>query len=214
MFPAVYALVGMGAVLGAVVHAPLAAILILLELTSDYHIVLPAMLATIVATGVARFIYPESVYTIAVKAHGIRLGSARDLSLLRRTSIEQVGLQPALLFGREMPLAQLVKAMGDELRDAVIVDEGGFYYGILRHEDVEAALFNPDSMPLLVAGELARRDIPMLCTLDNLGQAIELLSATQVGTLAIALPHSASKVVGVVSQQYLLRRYQEMLSRE
>ena len=125
VFPAVYALVGMGAVLGAVVHAPLAAILILLELTSDYHIVLPAMLATIVATGVARFIYAESVYTVAVKAHGIKLGSARDLMMLRRIAIEQVGLQPALVFGREMPLAQLVKAMGDEVRDAVIVDEEG-----------------------------------------------------------------------------------------
>src|SRR5205814_10383744 len=55
--PEVYAMVGMGAVLAAVVHAPLASILILSDLTHDYKIVLPGMLAIIIATGVARLIF-------------------------------------------------------------------------------------------------------------------------------------------------------------
>ena len=51
--PEIYALVGMGAVLAAVVHAPLASILICFEVTEDYKVMVPAMLACVVATAIA-----------------------------------------------------------------------------------------------------------------------------------------------------------------
>ena len=73
--PEVYALVGMGAVLAAVVHAPLASILILSDLTHDYAIILPAMLATVIATGVARMIFRDSIYTLTLRARRARRGA-------------------------------------------------------------------------------------------------------------------------------------------
>ena len=93
--PEVYALVGMGAVLAAVVHAPLAAILILLDLTSDYPLALPAMLATIIATGVARRIYSDSIYTMTLRERGLHTGGSTDQILLRRLGVEQVPFEPA-----------------------------------------------------------------------------------------------------------------------
>ena len=64
-------------------HAPLAAILILLELTRNNSVVLPAMLASIIATGFARSIYPDSIYTLALRQRGVRLGATGDMMLLR-----------------------------------------------------------------------------------------------------------------------------------
>src|SRR6185312_14218022 len=54
VYPEAYAMVGMGAVLAAIIHSPLASILIILELTYEPALVLPAMLAVVVATGTAR----------------------------------------------------------------------------------------------------------------------------------------------------------------
>src|SRR5262249_47847159 len=102
--PRIYALVGMGAVLAAVVHAPLAAILILMALTGNYHLALPAMLASIVATGVARRIFPESIYTAALRERGLRLGGSADHSVLRRLNVEQVSLEPAATLAPSDPL--------------------------------------------------------------------------------------------------------------
>ena len=60
--PELYSLVAMGAALAAVVHAPMASILICFELTQDYKVMLPAMLACIVAVAVrARFIPTVSI---------------------------------------------------------------------------------------------------------------------------------------------------------
>ena len=211
VYPAVYALIGMGAVLGAVVHAPLAAILILLELTSDYHIILPAMVATILAVGTARFIFPESVYSMHLRTRGIRTGSTRDLGLLRRISVEQIGMEPASVIDRETPMVRVLELMGGEIRDAAVVDEHGAYFGMLCRQDIEAAVLQPHSLPLLVAGELARPGIPLLCSTDDLDRALEVFAHANVGTLAVSLPEAPDRVVGVLSHQFLMKRYHELL---
>jgi chloride channel protein, CIC family len=68
---AAYAVVGMGSFLAATTHAPLTSILLIFEMTLDYEVVLPLMLACVTGHYVAR-IYRrgESVYTRALKAKG------------------------------------------------------------------------------------------------------------------------------------------------
>ena len=48
-----YGLVGMGAVFAGAARAPITAVLIIFELTGDYHIILPLMVAVVIATAVA-----------------------------------------------------------------------------------------------------------------------------------------------------------------
>ncbi len=88
--PEAYALIGMGAVLSAIVHAPLASVLILVEVTGDFNVMLPSMLATIVATGVAQMIARDSIYTLSLRQRGVRVGTGNDLTLLRRMTLEQI----------------------------------------------------------------------------------------------------------------------------
>ena len=52
-----YALVAMGGVVGAATHGPIAAILIIFELTNDYKIILPLMITTVIATLIANRSY-------------------------------------------------------------------------------------------------------------------------------------------------------------
>ena len=61
--PGAYALVGMGAVVAAGTHAPITAILIIFELTGDYHIILPLMISCCIATLLATQLPTASIYT-------------------------------------------------------------------------------------------------------------------------------------------------------
>ncbi len=66
--PSAYALVGMGGFLAATTHAPLTSILMLFEMTLDYDIVLPLMLACVTAHYAAKvYRRGESVYAHALK---------------------------------------------------------------------------------------------------------------------------------------------------
>ena len=58
-----YALVGMAAMTAATTHAPLLGAVMVFELSTDYAIVLPLLIATALATLTSRFLHPGSVYT-------------------------------------------------------------------------------------------------------------------------------------------------------
>jgi CIC family chloride channel protein len=66
-----YALVGMAATTAASIHAPLTAAVLVFELSGDYAIVVPLILATAVSTSLSRAIGGESVYATELRRRGI-----------------------------------------------------------------------------------------------------------------------------------------------
>ena len=66
-----YALVGMAATTAASIHAPLTAAVLVFELSGDYPIVLPLLVATVVATSISRGLGSESVYEAELRRKGI-----------------------------------------------------------------------------------------------------------------------------------------------
>jgi len=66
-----YALVGMAATTAASIHAPLTAAVLVFELSGDYPIVLPLLIATVVSTSVSRALGTESVYEAELRRKGL-----------------------------------------------------------------------------------------------------------------------------------------------
>jgi CIC family chloride channel protein len=67
-----YALVGMAAVTAATIHAPLTAAVLVFELSGDYAIALPLLLATAIATTISRACRSDSVYESELAGRGLR----------------------------------------------------------------------------------------------------------------------------------------------
>jgi chloride channel protein, CIC family len=67
-----FALVGMAATTAASIHAPLTAAVLVFELSGDYPIVLPLLLATVVATTLSRALGSESIYEAELRRKGLR----------------------------------------------------------------------------------------------------------------------------------------------
>lgn len=89
--PGFYAMLGMGAMMGATLQAPLAALMALLELTLNPNIILPGMLA-IVASGItsSHLFGRDSVFLTLLKARGLDYRSNPVAQSLRRTGIASV----------------------------------------------------------------------------------------------------------------------------
>ncbi len=73
-----YALVGMAATTAASIHAPLTAAVPVFELSGDYPIVLPLLIATVVSTSVSRALGTESVYEAELRRKGLGWGLALE----------------------------------------------------------------------------------------------------------------------------------------
>lgn len=90
--PAFYVALGMAAMLAATLRAPLAAIVIVLELTLDPAVMLPAMLIVAIATWTARRVFRQRSVVLAIlEAAGLEHPSTEDLTQARAGSIMERG---------------------------------------------------------------------------------------------------------------------------
>ncbi len=166
--PGAYALIGMGAVFAGGARAPITAVVILFELTGEYTIILPLMLAIVVATAVGKALSPDTIYTLKLRRRGVELGrpagSARPETTVgqaMRPLPEPLSCDTAL----EDVRAALLRA-GSALP---VVDADGAYCGVVTMTALEVV--DPDG----TAGELAA--VPASPVVgDPLDTAVALLS--------------------------------------
>ncbi|HEX4054779.1 MAG TPA: chloride channel protein [Tepidisphaeraceae bacterium] len=211
--PEMYALVGMGAALAAVVHAPLASILICFEVTEDYKVMVPAMLACVVATAVARVLFQDSIYTLGLRRRGIRMGGPADRAILMQLRAEQVTLEPASIIHGSDPfqkILELTAATG--ATNFVVVDENGEYRGMVVSGDIQTALLEREAIPLLVVSEMTRRDLPLVKNTDDLGTVLEAFAHHEVSHLPVTMDSRPNHVIGLISRAGLMRKYQQALA--
>jgi CIC family chloride channel protein len=210
--PELYSLVAMGAVLAAVVHAPMASILICFELTQDYKVMLPAMLACIIAVAVARSIYPDSVYTASLRTRGVRQGNTGDFVLLRRITVEQIPLEPVSVVTDSDPIQHVLDLSAmTSTYEFVVADAHGRYEGMVLASAMNPVLMDRDAVPLLVVGDVMRIDIPPVRTTDDLAAVFDAFSAHDVSHLPVCTPSNSDHIIGLISRSALIRKYQEAL---
>jgi CIC family chloride channel protein len=199
-----YALVGMGAVFAGASRAPITAVVILFELTGEYSIILPLMLAIVLATAVSRLLSGDTIYTLKLRRRGIDLEGAAPGA--------RIGAQHE---GSVMdPLPSPLPA-STELADAAdllslsgygalpVVDTSGDYLGVVTAQAVAEALAEqPDAGPAVV-GQLAEPPAPVT-TDQPLAQALHgLLSAAGAGVPVLDPLHG--RPVGWLSHHSALR---------
>jgi CIC family chloride channel protein len=210
--PGAYALVGMGALVAATAHAPLTGIVIMFELTGDYQIILPLMVACILSTVVASSLKEESIYTQKLKWKGISLRQGREESILRRLRVETVLRKEYTSFDENAPLPTiLAEALGTSQTTFPIVAADGLLAGVIRVQDLHRALDDRGALEsVLVAADLAT-PCEVVRGEDNVEQALELL--TEVGADLVPVVDAEGRILGVVFVADVLEQYSRELQK-
>jgi chloride channel protein, CIC family len=92
-----YALIGMAAVFAGAARAPITAVLIVFELTGEYSLILPLMLAVSLATGISHLLSRESVYTAKLARRGVDLDAPAPSWAHAHSTRSLMDLSPVLL---------------------------------------------------------------------------------------------------------------------
>jgi CIC family chloride channel protein len=93
----------------------------------------------------------------------------------------------------------------------VVADKLGRYMGMIVADDIKAALLAPEAIPLLLAEELMRVDVPMVRNTDNLAAVLDTFSRCDVGRLPVNMVSAPDRVIGLISRAGLMKRYQHGL---
>lgn len=104
-----YALVGMGAVFAGTARAPITAVIIVFELTGEYAVILPLMLAIVLAATVSSKLSRDTIYTLKLRRRGIDIERPRGEDLMRTVTVSRAMHPPPV------PLPHVVGAVHEPL---------------------------------------------------------------------------------------------------
>ena len=212
-----YALVTMGAVVAATTHAPIAAILMIFELTQSITIIPPLMAACVVSTLVATFLRKDSIYTLKLRRRGVDIRPDEDPNVLKALWVRDIiDREPEVVpasANLERILTLLVESDHTEFfvvnaREELI---GPIYLGALRR-----ILLEQDHLrSVVVAGDLVESGRPTVTEDDNLDVVMQIFSHETVEEIGVVDPASPRRLVGSVHKRDVINALnQETMRRD
>jgi CIC family chloride channel protein len=128
-----FAMVGMGAMVGGGTGAAMTAVTMIFEMTRDYDIVLPMILAVAMSLGVRRMLSDENIYTMKLARRGHPIPKALHANMFLVRSAADIMERDVLVLDEATPFARFLElaAKGGGLRH-VVVTRGGTVIGGLR----------------------------------------------------------------------------------
>lgn len=205
--PGAFGLVGMAAVFAAASHAPIAAVLIVFELTGEYSIILPLMAAVALATGISHLIARDNIYTLKLIRRGIDIDAdADETGPLRRLTVADAMRPPPTAVAASAGLGELADRLVDSRYGATpVVDDEGCYLGAALAGEVVFDAAGQDDQDPPRAVDLARR-LPVLGPDTSLHDALRALTEHDVtGLPVVASP--GGPPVGWIDHRDVLTSY-------
>jgi CIC family chloride channel protein len=200
--PGAYGLVGMGAVFAGAARAPITAVIIMFELTGEYSIILPLMLAIVLATLISRMLSGDTIYTLKLRRRGIHLDAHTPVNPLAAQPVEDVMEPVPDPIPDHTPLAQAARLLAlSEHGVLPVIDTDGAYRGTVTARATAQALTEDSETPQTI-GELVA--LPAAVTADRpIVDALHLLVAAQ-GTGLPVLDDTRTALVGWITHQTVL----------
>ena len=200
--PSAYALVGMGAFLSATTHAPLTAIVMIFEMTLDYAVVPPLMVACVVATYTAQSLEPENVYTASLTRQRRQLGADVSIPDLRVRDLLRAA--PATLPPDASFETVVAAFMREPYKYLYVTDADSRFLGAIALHDVKGHLGDGALRGLVRAADLVRKDFPVVALDDTLLEALERFAGHDGERVPVVADRHSRRLVGIVVKTDLL----------
>jgi CIC family chloride channel protein len=208
-----FALVGMGGLVAATTHSPLLAMIMIFEISLDYSVMPPLMLACAVATLVGRRLHPASIYTEPLRQKGLAVPET-----------DQVGSATQLTVGDLMnaPVPPLREtACLREIADRFLVSPNNFLpvvdaqerlLGMVALQDLKGYLNAGPELRAIIAADVMRP--PPLCLTPNqrLQDALPVLLASELRNIPVVSDKQRCRLVGSVPRAEALARLSEAIA--
>lgn len=210
--PGAYGLVGMAAVFGGAAYAPLTAILILFEMTRDYLIIVPLILAVVTSTLIARRLSRESIYTMKVKRRGIEIIEG-EFDPLQLVTVGEIMTRDFPTISPELPITKLAAKLERTGHHGFpVIDEEGRLYGCVTLSDVEEAIKR--GIPDLKVRDIATRNPLTVYPDERVHDALEKLGDTDVGRIPVVDRRDPTRLLGVLRRHDIVRAYTKAVANQ
>jgi CIC family chloride channel protein len=222
--PGAFALVAMGAVFGAASRATFSFIIFAFEITRDYNSVLPLMLVSVIADGIAMLFMPgSSIMTEKLSRRGLRVHQDYEADVLAQVTVAETMEKDAPVIASGTRVGEVADRIARHDPSVarhealLIVDGGGKLTGIITRGDILRAL-DADSTGAITVEEAGTTKLVVAYPDELVSEAAAKLLGLDVGRLPVVDRSDEHKVVGYLGRAAILaarmRRFQDENVRE
>ncbi len=213
--PGAYALVAMGGMVAGTTRAPITAIIIVFELTNDYHIILPLMITAIISTIISSYFTRESIYTLKLVRRGIAIKEGSEVNIMKSIFIRSI-------YEKEFPVIHpqdnfnyvINKIVQTRGREFPVVNDNNEIVGIITVNSVKDFLFEKDDLKdVLIAADIMLPNFETVALDDNCQTAIEKMRKLDFETLPVVESENSRKIAGIVTMKDIQEAYNKEIER-
>jgi H+/Cl- antiporter ClcA len=219
-----FALVSMGAVFGAASRATFAFIIFAFEITRDYNSVLPLMLVSVIADGIAMLMMPRaSIMTEKLARRGLHIHQDYETDVLHQAKVQETMDKNFPTLPASMTVSELSDRIARRDPDVsrhqgmFIVDADGKLAGVITRGDVLRAL-DQDPSGAMTALDAGTRDLTVAYPDETLHEASAKMLHRNVGRLPVVDRGDTTRIVGYLGRPGImaarLRRLEDEHVRE
>jgi len=200
---AVFAMIGMGAMVGASTSAAMTAIVMIFEMTRDYNIILPLVLAVAIALGIRRSLIANDIYTIKLRKRGRAIPTDRTTNMFLVQPAREVMTKSIRVLPSTMSVTEALSHVDVENNRVVVTDDNR----IVGYVRFAAIPYHADRFVRQTLGEIMKTDFVIAVPNGNLNSVITRMSRRD-RTCAIVVSNESGvprseDVIGVIDREEL-----------
>ena len=195
-----FALVGMGAVFAGIIRAPITSVLIIIEMTGGYALILPLMIANMITFALVRHWRPVPVYDALLAQDGIHLphGGGSSINGLDRLKVgEAMSAKKILALKFSMSIEEAFELIAIyNFSSFPVLDDGGKYLGLVSESTLRQMLAEGKQNVLL--REIVRHHSELYAD-DSLARAVVIMEKFERRQLGVVDRASKHSLLGIIT---------------
>ena len=196
--------------MAGMLHAQLACVYMIAELTGGYDLYLPCMIVAISSYITIRMFQPHSIYSMRLAQKGELLTHHKDKAVLTLMNLDSVVERDFLTVSPEMSLGEMVKVIAKSGRNAFpVVDDKGMLLGIVLLDNIRNIMFRPELYERFHVYKFmvsAPARIPLGMQMEKIMQVFD---DTKAWNLPVV--DEEGHYVGFISKSKIFNSYREVL---
>ena len=207
-----FGLAGIAGMMSGVMHAPLTAIFLVMEITNTYDLILPLMTVSAIAYATVRYFDEHSIYTRALAIKGHLMHRNKDKVVLTVMRLEKVIEKDLETVHPDETLGALIHKVEHASRNIFpVIDGENFLMGIVTLDDIRSIMFDQSQYDTVTISSIMHQPPGVIELGEDMEAAMERFDKTGAWNLPVT---QGGKYVGLISKSKVFSVYRSLLIRQ
>lgn len=209
-----FALVGMGSVVAGTIHAPLLAMIMIFEISLNYSVMPPLMLACAVSTLVARRLHPDSIYTAPLRQKGVTEDTAeKQIGIASQKTVGEIMREPVPPVRHTAKFREVAdQFLTTTFNFLPVIDESERFIGVIALHDLKEHLGAEFDFDNIIAYDLMRPPPDCVTPTQRLQDVLPVLLKSELRNVPVVNHPGDRRLVGSLQRSEALALLSDAIS--